>query len=82
VARRDAADGPEMPLAMHEFETAVLDPHAGPALSESEGAPSCPTCAHPMDAHDAIALRFCRATASQSLSRGCVCPQPVSAVHL
>ncbi|MGY1839546.1 MULTISPECIES: RGCVC family protein [unclassified Modestobacter] len=33
----------------------------------------CPACAHPMDAHDPIGARFCRATAAGALDRGCAC---------
>ena len=32
----------------------------------------CP-CGHPFDLHDAIATRYCNATAEGNLSRGCVC---------
>ena len=32
----------------------------------------CP-CGHIVDDHDRIALRYCAATASGHLSRGCVC---------
>ncbi|MDP9117592.1 MAG: RGCVC family protein [Actinomycetota bacterium] len=34
---------------------------------------ACPTCAHPRELHDRIALRYCEATAEGALSRGCVC---------
>jgi len=38
-------------------------------------AAACAVCPHPLAAHDAISLRFCRATAAQaSTTRGCVCP--------
>jgi hypothetical protein len=30
-------------------------------------------CQHPIDLHDTIAARYCKATASSALSRGCVC---------
>ncbi|MDN3352004.1 RGCVC family protein [Actinomadura sp. DC4] len=30
-------------------------------------------CGHPADAHDAVAVRYCAATASSALTRGCVC---------
>jgi hypothetical protein len=34
----------------------------------------CPNCPHPLDAHDAIARRYCAATAAgQGSDRGCVC---------
>jgi hypothetical protein len=34
----------------------------------------CPVCPHPLDAHDPISLRFCRATTAGATTRGCVCP--------
>jgi hypothetical protein len=38
-------------------------------------ADACAVCPHPIAAHDAISLRFCRATeASAATNRGCVCP--------
>lgn len=33
----------------------------------------CEACPHPAADHDAIALRFCRATVAAALERGCVC---------
>ena len=34
----------------------------------------CPSCAHPHGTHDAIARRYCAATAAgQGTDRGCVC---------
>ncbi len=44
-------------------------------VDEAQGA--CPACPHPVAAHDAISLRFCRATAGRAdgaAARGCVCP--------
>jgi len=38
--------------------------------------PGCAVCSHPRALHDHIATRFCAATASSALSRGCVCPVP------
>ncbi|WP_221888176.1 RGCVC family protein [Geodermatophilus aquaeductus] len=35
--------------------------------------PACGVCPHRVDDHDAIALRFCRATLAGALDRGCVC---------
>jgi hypothetical protein len=46
----------------------------GPALAELG---ACPACPHPLTAHDAISLRFCRASRAQAgaaTTRGCVCP--------
>lgn len=37
-------------------------------------ADSCDMCPHATSEHDAISLRFCMATRSRALSRGCVCP--------
>jgi hypothetical protein len=33
----------------------------------------CDVCRHSIVDHDAVALRFCRATRSAALVRGCVC---------
>jgi hypothetical protein len=34
----------------------------------------CPSCAHPLGMHDAIARRYCAATtAGRAADRGCVC---------
>jgi hypothetical protein len=35
--------------------------------------PRCDVCPHPVVDHDAIALRFCRATLAAAIPRGCVC---------
>ena len=34
---------------------------------------ACPACPHPLETHDAIDLRFCRATTAGARSRGCTC---------
>ena len=50
-------------------------PTAVPPVDEAQDA--CPACPHPVAAHDAISLRFCRATegrADDATPRGCVCP--------
>jgi len=40
----------------------------------ADGTPACPACPHPLDAHDPIGVRFCRATAAADAEgRGCVC---------
>jgi hypothetical protein len=42
---------------------------------EPVAAGSCAVCPHPLAAHDAISLRFCRASEAQATTtRGCVCP--------
>jgi hypothetical protein len=35
--------------------------------------PRCDVCPHPVVDHDAIALRFCRATLAAAIARGCAC---------
>lgn len=35
---------------------------------------ACAVCPHALAAHDAISLRFCRATQAAATTRGCVCP--------
>lgn len=35
--------------------------------------PGCTGCAHSVEVHDSIALRYCAATLSSALSRGCIC---------
>jgi hypothetical protein len=46
-----------------------------PALAEFG---ACAACPHPLADHDAISLRFCRATEDHrgggATTRGCVCP--------
>jgi hypothetical protein len=59
--------GPTMITSTHD--AAQLAPDAEAA----EG--SCPVCAHAVDQHDALALRFCAATLSRTLTRGCMCPK-------
>ncbi|MEX5718625.1 RGCVC family protein [Geodermatophilus maliterrae] len=41
----------------------------GPSL----GDPSCDVCPHGVSHHDAIGLRFCRATLVGAITRGCIC---------
>ncbi|SDC91944.1 hypothetical protein SAMN05660690_2924 [Geodermatophilus telluris] len=43
------------------------------AVPGSVDEPRCDGCPHPASDHDAIALRFCRATLAAALDRGCVC---------
>jgi hypothetical protein len=35
-------------------------------------------CGHPAERHDAHALRYCRATVSNELRRGCICVDPTA----
>jgi hypothetical protein len=36
--------------------------------------PACGVCPHSLAGHDAISSRFCSATLTGALTRGCVCP--------
>jgi hypothetical protein len=51
------------------------DQHERPreAIPRSVDDPGCDVCPHPVVGHDAIALRFCRATVAAAIVRGCVC---------
>ncbi|MCW2698138.1 MAG: uncharacterized protein JWR62_3223 [Modestobacter sp.] len=44
-----------------------------PTAPLTEDGARCGACPHPLDAHDPIGLRFCRATRAGDISRGCVC---------
>jgi hypothetical protein len=52
--------------------TAVLErsPQTAPQPLDD---PGCDVCPHSMTHHDAIGLRFCRATRASAIDRGCVC---------
>lgn len=52
-------------------DTALLIPHEPTPASTT-----CVGCAHPRDVHDSIAMRYCDATASSKLPRGCICKLP------
>ncbi|WP_372671711.1 RGCVC family protein [Amycolatopsis kentuckyensis] len=44
------------------------------APEASRSGTRCPSCPHPLAAHDEIARRYCAATAAgQGTDRGCVC---------
>lgn len=52
-----------------------MSPAPSPVLPVQDApADACGTCPHPLSAHDAISLRFCRATRDGDLPRGCACP--------
>ena len=42
----------------------------------------CPTCQHPLTAHDAIGLRWCAATKLGVGTRGCICSGVVAAARV
>ncbi|MEV8444212.1 RGCVC family protein [Actinosynnema sp. NPDC051121] len=52
--------------------TDVVTDHATPNTTGQTGTP-CPVCPHPADAHDPLSRRFCAATETGGLSRGCLC---------
>lgn len=58
----------------------LTDPRADAGQHVGSEVPTCDMCSHPVEFHDAIALRYCAATASSALSRGCMCrvPAPVT----
>jgi hypothetical protein len=35
----------------------------------------CAACAHPLADHDATGRRYCAATSTMGLTRGCICPK-------
>ena len=43
------------------------------AATTTPTADSCDSCPHPLADHDALGTRFCAASASSNLSRGCIC---------
>ena len=49
------------------------DARPSEATARSADNPICDMCTHSVADHDAIALRFCRATAAAAIARGCVC---------
>ncbi len=57
--------------------TSSTDAPTVPAPAATTTAPvaadACDACPHPLSAHDAISLRFCRATVAIASSRACVC---------
>jgi hypothetical protein len=50
--------------------TAQLAPDISDAIAIDQ---RCAVCDHDLLDHDAIDLRYCRATQAQVLSRGCIC---------
>jgi hypothetical protein len=43
-----------------------------------DGAADVCACGHPAERHDAHASRYCRATVSNELRRGCICVDPTA----
>jgi hypothetical protein len=55
----------------------VVDAEQVDAEHEATELPMCESCGHLRELHDPIATRYCEASASSALSRGCVCRLPV-----
>lgn len=55
---------------MASADTVAATPNKASEVADAT-AGTCSACAHRVDAHDAIAIRFCAVTAARALSRGC-----------
>jgi hypothetical protein len=51
----------------------MIETAPSPEAVETLVAPTICACGHPLDKHDPIAARYCRATANGELPRGCIC---------
>lgn len=56
----------ELPVSDSTTATSTVD-------VETEMIERCSTCQHPWGDHDTLSARFCAATASAGLARGCIC---------
>jgi hypothetical protein len=45
-----------------------------PLTTDAETVRPCDVCPHPWRDHDPLGVRYCTATASSALPRGCICP--------
>jgi hypothetical protein len=63
------ASAPLQPVIIAPRE--VVSSSATVAVDEA-----CDVCEHPRELHDAIGRRFCAATISNALTRGCICRMP------
>ena len=52
----------------------VSDADPGPDFTVHVASADECECGHPIADHDAIATRYCRATTTGALPRGCMCP--------
>jgi hypothetical protein len=57
----------DMPGSVTHDDQRHVAPHQPPRSSAI-----CP-CGHPDERHDPVAARYCRATTSSQLDRGCIC---------
>lgn len=61
------------PRALDTTVTTANLPTTAESATTIDDALICEACQHPVDAHDALGLRFCAATVAAELSRGCIC---------
>lgn len=59
---------PAMPMSPSHTAGAAVLTDARP-----DGDDQCPACAHARSDHDALGTRFCAATITSRLARGCIC---------
>lgn len=55
------------------MSTSLIIPESGAVAASPVPAVLCEMCPHELDGHDALSRRFCRATAANALTRGCIC---------
>ncbi len=60
-----------MPTPVATADRPRLRDDPAPAPAHGSG---CGACGHPETGHDAVGLRWCRATVTSALDRACVCP--------
>lgn len=61
------------PRALDTTVTTANLPTTAESAATIDDALFCEACQHPVDAHDALGLRFCAATVAAELPRGCIC---------
>jgi hypothetical protein len=61
-----------MPVSANHYKVATLTTFQTDAPGQEPTDVLC-TCGHARDKHDAISSRYCGATVSGGLDRGCVC---------
>lgn len=61
---------PGLSAASPTDQQTFVHPTTAPA---DDAGTACDVCAHELASHDALGLRFCRATRDSSLPRGCIC---------
>jgi hypothetical protein len=58
------------PADVRDIEGASMLDNAVEDMNEQ----ACDACPHPHAAHDVISARFCSATLTNAIARGCICP--------